>query len=237
NNLPLPGDFCEIVGHSDKGDFAPIIMADSICRLGRGDFPEPAHPSWNELINGSMDVQWVEFQGLVTDVHSNALSMLLPGGQLDVQVDQYEAKLAQFKKSVIRIQGVLFADYWTNSREVRVGDVRVRNSSITVDVPAPADPFDAVEKTPSALLQFDTQATAFRRVKVPGQVVYAEPNQIFLADAKMGIRVLPTETNALSAGDMVEAVGYPDITGTTLLLREAIARKTGHQDLPAPKDL
>ena len=184
-----------------------------------------------------MDVQWVEFQGLVTDVHSNALSMLLPGGQLDVQVDQYEAKLAQFKKSVIRIQGVLFADYWTNSREVRVGDVRVRNSSITVDVPAPADPFDAVEKTPSALLQFDTQATAFRRVKVRGQIIHAEPGRVFLTEDGAGIRLLPAEREPLHAGDMVEAVGYPDISGTALLLREAILLKNGTQLLPPPRIL
>ncbi len=236
NNFPVPGDFCEIVGHSASGDFAPIVMADAIQRLGRGDFPEPARPAWHDLINGSMDVQWVEIQGLVTDVHSNALSMLLAGGQLDVQVDQYEARLAQFEKSVVRVQGVLFADYWTN-REVRVGNVRVRNASITVDVPAPSDPFDAAVKTPRELLQFDTQATAFRRVKVPGQVVHADAKQIFLAEDGLGIRVLPTETNTLSTGDMIEAVGYPDITGTTLMLREAIVRKTGHRDLPPAKSL
>jgi len=240
NNFPVPGDFCDIVGHSASGDFAPIVMADNIRRLGRGDFPEPARPAWHDLINGSMDVQWIEFQGLVTDIHSNSLSMLLAGGQLDVQVDQYETQLERFQKSVIRVQGVLFADYWTNrarAREVRVGNVRVRNASITVDVPAPADPFDAVVKTPRELLQFDTQATAFRRVKVPGQVVHAEAKQIFLAEDGLGIRVLPTETNTLTAGDMVEAVGYPDITGNTLLLREAIVRKTSHRDLPDAKSL
>ncbi len=236
NNFPMPGDFCEIDGHSASGDFAPTVVADAIRRLGQGDFPEPAHPSWHELINGSMDVQWVEFQGLVTDVHSNTLSMLLAGGQIDVQVDQFQTQLAQFQKSVIRVQGVLFADYWTN-REVRVGNVRIRNASITVDVPAPSDPFDAVVKTPGSLLQFDTQATAFRRVKVPGQVLHVEAKQIFLAEDGVGIRVLPMETNTLTAGDMVEAVGYPDITGTTLMLREAIVRKTGHQDLPAAKNL
>jgi signal transduction histidine kinase len=240
NNIPFSGDFCDIVGHSGPGGFAPIVVADAIHRLGRGDMPEPAHPAWHELINGSMDVQYVEFQGLVTDVRSNALSMLLSGGKLEVQLDQYETQLARFQKSVIRVQGVLFADFWTNSAragEVRVGNVRVRNASLAVDVPAPMDPFDAVVKTPRELLQFDTQAAAFRRVKVSGQVLNVEPGQVFLAQAGAGIRLLPTETNDLTAGDLVEAAGYPDITGTTLLLREAMVRKTGHQELPPPKDL
>ena len=236
NGIPACGDFCEIAGHSGAGDFAPIVVADQIHRLGKGDLPEPSRPAWNELINGSMDVQWVEFQGLVTDVRSNTLSMLLPGGQLDVQVDQYEASLTQFEKSVVRIQGVLFAA-WTTSREVRVGNVVMRNASVSVDIPVPADPFDAVLKTPRELLLFDAQATAFRRVKVRGQIVHAEGNQIFLMDDGSGIRLLPAESTPVHAGDLVEAVGYPDIGGTALLLREAKLRKTGHADLPEPKTL
>src|SRR6185312_12636020 len=105
------------------------------------------------------------------------------------------------------------------------------------DVPAPADPFDAVEKTPSALLQFDTQATAFRRVKVRGQIIHAEPGRVFLTEDGAGIRLLPAEREPLHAGDMVEAVGYPDISGTALLLREAILRKNGTQLLPPPRIL
>jgi signal transduction histidine kinase len=236
NSVPASGDFCEIDGHSAAGDFAPIVVAERFRRLGKGDLPEPAHPAWNELINGSMDVQWVEFQGLVTDVHSNVLSMLVPGGQLDVRVDMYESSLTQFQKSVIRIQGVLFAA-WTTAREVRVGNVVMRNASISVDIPVPADPFDAVLKTPRELLFFDAQASAFRRVKVRGQVVHVEPDRIFLMDDGAGLRLLPAGTNSLHAGDIVEAVGYPDITGTALLLREAKLRRTGHGLLPQTKIL
>lgn len=236
NAVPIPGEYYDVIGHSAAGDFAPTVVAESFRRLGRSDLPEPAHPTWHDLTTGSMDVQWSEIQGLVTDVKSNTLSMLLAGGQLDVQVDQYEARLAPFRKAVVRIQGVLFAN-WTSAHEVRVGSVRMRNARITVDMPAPTDPFDAVVKTPRELMQFDAQATTFRRVKVPGQVLHADTNQIFLAQEGMGIRVQPTDPKALMAGDVVEAVGYPDITGTTLFLREAIVKRVGHKDLPAPKIL
>lgn len=236
NGIPACGDFCDIVGHSGKGGFAPIVVADQIHRMGKGDLPEPARPAWNELINGSMDVQWVEFQGLVTDVHSNRFSMLLPGGQLDVQIEQYESSLKVFEKSVVRIQGVLYAA-WTGEREVQVGSVHIRSASITVDIPAPSDPFDAVIKTPRELLLFDAQATAFRRVKVLGQVVHAEPNQIFLMEDGAGLRLLPADTTKLHPGDLVEAVGYPDISETALLLREAILKKTGRAELPKARNL
>ncbi|MGH8023273.1 MAG: hypothetical protein ACRED1_06815, partial [Limisphaerales bacterium] len=61
NSLATCGDYDDVIGHSGAGDFAPIVRADKVVRLGRGQMPEPAHPAWNELVNGSMDVQWVEF--------------------------------------------------------------------------------------------------------------------------------------------------------------------------------
>jgi signal transduction histidine kinase len=235
---PACGESWEIIGHSGAGDFAPIIVADRARRLGIGRMPEPARPAWNELINGSMDVQWVEFQGLVTEVQSNRVSLLLAGGNVDVQMDgRYESELKQFEKSVVRIRGTLFAAWNTGTRELRVGNFVVRNASINVDVPAPTDPFDAVLKTPRDLLLFDAQATAFRRVKVRGQITHADAGRIFLTADGTGLRILPASTLKLNAGDLVDAVGYPEINGTSLLLREAIVRATGTAALPAAKVL
>lgn len=237
NAVPVSGDYYDIVGHSGTGDFAPVVWADKLVRLGKGDLPEPAHPAWNAMINGSMDVQWVEFQGLVTDVHSNVLSMLVPGGQIDVQISvPVISKLDSFKKSVVTVRGVLFAE-WNSMREVRVGLIDVHNASITIDVPAPASPFDAVLKTPRDLLLFDAQASTFRRVKVRGQIVYTDPNQVILMEDGAGLRIFPADKADVSPGDLVEVAGYPYIGGAAPVLREAVLRKTGTAGLPPPKDL
>ena len=237
NCIPICGNYYDIVGHSGAGDFAPVVWADKIVRLGTGELPEPARPNWNALVNGSMDVQWVEFQGLVTDVQSNNLSMLMPGGQVVVQITvPVISNLGPFKKSVVTIRGVLFAQ-WNASREVRVGFINVHNASITTDIPAPANPFDAVLKTPHELLLFDAQASAFRRVKVRGQIVYADANQLFLMADGAGLQIFPADRTDISPGDLVEVVGYPYIGGTAPLLREALLRKTGTAGLPPPKKL
>jgi signal transduction histidine kinase len=237
NSVPVCGDYYEIIGHSGAGDFAPVIIADQLVRLGKGDLPSPAHPTWSALNNGSMDVQWMEFEGLVTAVRSNTLSMLLPDGEVEVQVEgQAMSRLPAFEKNVVRIRGVLFA-VWNATREVRVGRILVRNADIAVEIPAPADPFDAVVKTPRELLLFDAQATAFRRVKVRGQIVHAGADQIYLMQDGAGLRILPADKTDVRPGDLVEAVGYPDIGGTTLLLRETHLRKTGAGALPPPRTL
>ena len=226
-------EFLEVEGHSGAGDFAPVIIADKVTILGDGRLPEPVRPTWTELLNGRMDVQWAELQGLVTDVQSNKVSLLLPEGRLEVLMDGcHESQLKPFEKNVARIRGVLYATWNAATREVRVGSVMMRNATISVDAPAPGDPFDAVVKTPRELRLFDAQATAFRRVKVRGQIVYADATQIFLEDGGVGLRLLPSEKTDLHPGDLVEAVGYPDIGRTMLLLREVILRKTGETALP-----
>ncbi len=229
-------EYVEVEGHSGAGDFAPVIIADKVTILGDGRLPEPARPTWTELLNGSMDVQRAELQGLVTEVQSNKVSLLLPEGRLEVLMDGYsESQLMPFEKNIARIRGVLYAMWNAETREVRVGSVMMRNATISVEVPAPGDSFDAVVKTPRELRLFDAQATAFRRVKVRGQIVYADSTQIFLEDNGAGLRLLPSEKTDLHPGDLVEAVGYPDIGRTTLLLREGILRKIGEAALPAAK--
>jgi signal transduction histidine kinase len=235
NAAPAFGEMWEVEGHSEAGDFAPIVIADKVTRLGEGFLPPPVKPTWTELLNGSRDVQWVELKGLVTDVHTNTVSLRLPEGRLDVELEgRFESELKPFLRAVVKIRGVLYAAWDAETREVRVGRVMMRNPTLSVDVPAPPDPFDAVLKTPRELLLFDAQATAFRPVKVHGQIVYADSTQLFLEEDGTGLRLLPVERTDVRPGDMVEAVGYPDIGRTELLLREALLRKTGKAPLPQP---
>jgi signal transduction histidine kinase len=215
-----------------------VVIADQITRLGEGPLPAAVHPTWTELLNGSRDVQWAELGGLVTGIHSNTITLYLPEGSLDVELDgSFESELRPVLKANVRIRGVLYALWNATTREVRVGRVMMRNSTFSVDVPAPADPFDAVVRTPRELLLFDAQASAFRPVKVRGQVVYADATQLFLEDHGTGLRLLPVAQAVAHPGDLVEAVGYPDIGEAQLLLRKVLLRKTGELPLPPPRDL
>jgi len=238
NAAPAVGELWEIEGQSAAGDFAPIVDATQATRLGEGLLPPPVKPTWTELLNGSRDVQWAELNGLVTDVHSNSMTLHLPEGRLDVELEGYfEPELKPFLKAVVRIRGVLYAAWDATTREVRVGRVMMRNSAVSVDVPAPADPFDAALRTPRELLLFDAQASAFRPVKVRGQIVYADSTQLFLQTEGTGLRLLPMEKTDSRPGDLVEVVGYPNIGRLELLLRETLVKKVGEAPLPPAKIL
>jgi signal transduction histidine kinase len=230
--VPNVGDVWSVVGHTGPGDFAPVIVADQLTFLGKGRLPEPAHFTWNQLMNGSMDVQWGELQGLVTGVESNRLSLLLPEGRQEIRLPEWgELELKAFEKSVVRIRGTLFAVWNAETHEVRSGSLTMHNASITVEKAAPDDPFDAPEKTPRGLFQFDAKATPFQRVKVLGQVTYKDTKRVFIEQGS-GIQIFPITNFNLHIGDVVEAVGYPEIAGTSPLLREVIVRRKHGGVLP-----
>ena len=52
---PRPEELWEIEGVTDAGDFSPLLTAASGTYLGNTVLPEPAQPTWEQLMNGSMD--------------------------------------------------------------------------------------------------------------------------------------------------------------------------------------
>ena len=235
---PAEAEFWEIEGYTGPGDFAPVVIAEKMTRVGNGQMPQPAHPSWNQLINGSMDVQRVEFQGLVTGVRSNTITLLLPEGTLHVQIgDSDEHDLSRFRNAVVRLRGTLFAGWNSATREVRVGSLRMENVSISVDRPAPTGFSDAVPKSIHDLLLFDAQAGGFQRVKINGQIVHDGAGPIFLQQGDSGLRILAAEISPtnIQAGDLVSVIGYPTIAGPSPTLHETFVQKIGHAELPVPK--
>ena len=235
NTFPKVGQLWELTGQTRPGDFAPIVVASGGTLLGEGQLPEPAHPTWEQLLNGSMDVQWTELQGVVTGVRSNWFSLLLPEGALEIKMEGWgESELKEFSKSLVRIRGTLFAISNPETHEVRVGSLEIRNGRVAVDKPASDNPFDAPEKAPRGLFLFDAKATPFQQVKVRGQVTYADAKCVFIENGS-GIQVFPDTNVTLNLGDIVEAVGYPKLSGASPVLRVALVRKIQSGVLPSPR--
>lgn len=228
------GEYWDIEGIS-YAQFSPMILARRVVRLGLGALPEPLHPTWDQLINGSLDTQFVEVRGVVTDLQSNAVMLLTPGGriQLDLPETRPESLLA-FKNARVRVRGCLWAVKDDVTHLFKIGAVQIHGAAISVEQPAPADLFDAPRKRAADLLLFDAQAGSLQRVKVAGQVAHGNGQEFFLMDETNGLRFLPKSDPHLAPGALVEVVGFPDLNGPSPTLREAVARQTGAAPLPAP---
>jgi len=233
---PAVGEFLEVEGTTDPSLFAPIVNAHQVSSLGLGRVPEPVRPTWDQLMNGSLDAQYVEVQGIVTTVLTNGLTLRTRGGVINIELRVNGAngeELARYENALVRIRGCLFASWDYITHQVELGTIRIYNADITVSQPAPEDLFSSPDKTPAELLLFDPQASELERVKVSGQIIYAQDPEYFMTQGGHGVRFILKQSTRLQPGDLVEVVGFPELLNNgSPILRDAAARCTGRASLP-----
>jgi signal transduction histidine kinase len=237
-SLPQIGDFREVEGVTDAGNFSPTILANRVTDLGVGRMPDPIRPNRDQIINGSLDGQYVELQGIVTAIGSRGITLLMLAGKYQVELANVDSKtLTRFENALVRIKGCFITSWDAQNRQIQIGQIRIFNGSFNVDEPAPADLFSAPEKTAPELLLFDARASALKRIKVTGQIVHEQAGEYFLMNGTNGLRFFLKSPQPLALGEQVEVVGFPELGGASPVLREAIARKIGMAPLPAPERL
>jgi hypothetical protein len=158
---PKIGEYLEVEGKTDPSLFAPIVDADRVSDLGVGRLPQPVHPAWDQLMNGSLDAQYVELQGIITTVNSNGVTLFTGDGRikLELRVAGIETEaLELYEDAVVRVRGCFLASWDYVTHQIKVGEIRVYGAEISVDQPAPVDLFSLPLKTVAELLQFSPQA-------------------------------------------------------------------------------
>ena len=243
--LPRLGDYWEVEGVSSV-DFAPDVAVRRATYLHVGILPEPLRPTRAELINGSLDTQYIEVQGIATLIEAdrltsvNRLTLLTREGRVRLQLQDIDTNiLNNLEGALIRVRGVAASIHDANQMMTlpMVASLRLFNVSINIDEPAPVDPFAISLKHVPDLLYFDARADALRRIKINGQVLHEQQGEYFLLDGGNGIRFDPKSPVNLQTGDLVEVVGFPDMSGPSPILHEALVRVTGKAPLPVAKHL
>lgn len=243
--LPRVGERWKVTGVTDKGSFAPIIRARHKSFLGPGKLPKPVKPTWDQLMNGSLDDQLVEVRGVVESAQYDpngwsSLELRVQAGSLHVDLpgsDVSSNELMQCQRNLVRIRGCLFVRTDLATRQAVVGIIRIYNARIIREHAGKGLSAQVPLKTAAELKRFDPLASAFRRVKVKGQVIYVGPGQQFMVDGTGGVRFSAPAGIKLRPGDLVEVTGFPRLGFGAPLLSEAQVRKMGHAALPKPKRL
>lgn len=236
--MPEVGEIWEIEGRTAAGDFSPMIHVSKATYLGPGTLPEPVRPAWDQLMNGSLDSLYVEIQGIPTSVSADAMQLLTRHGPITIRHED-GFPLPRFPDtsgylgSLVRIRGCFFS-VWDASGRVKTGEVRFASALMNVDEPKPADLFSLPTRKAAELIRFDASANTLRRAKIAGQLIDQRGGECFVLDGAIGFRTLSRQSPSLHVGDMVEAVGFPKLENTALILQEAEIRSTSRSDLPAP---
>lgn len=255
---PEPGDMVEVKGFSQSGAFAPTISWPTWTKLGTAPLPKPKRVprdiSLEQLMSGLEDSQRVEIEGIVRTVVPNKINM-------DVEIADEGYRIHAFPRLIpdidpqslvgarVRVRGTAAASWTDKIRHMRdmVIFVPVTNDFVVVQKET-MDPFDKPIIPLTGTAEYRRDILPGQRVHVKGVVTFQRPGQdLFLHDdwssnsasgdwvTAKGLHVQSRQTNLLSPGDVVEAVGFPDVENYLPVLGNAIFRRTSERrSIPKP---
>ena len=242
--LPVltPGDVVEVEGVSEPGEFAPIVHPLAARIVGRAELPQPLRVTYEELVTGREDSQWVEVSGLVraafTEPATNrTLEIVTGGGRLTAFVPSLTpSDLSILVDSEVRIKGV--CGTWFNKQRQLFG-VRLmvpHREDISVTVEAPTNALVKPVQPIGSLLRFTPKSQAYeRRAKVRGTVIFHQAGRaLFVEDDRHGLFVQTRQPGQLQPGDRVELLGFPARGNYTPILEDGVWQKLGSGPEPAP---
>jgi signal transduction histidine kinase len=238
----LAGQYIEVEGYSEMGDFAPYLVVNRVTLLGDGKLPEPSRVPLDYLMTGRKENTWVEQDGVIRsvsiDTNLNSLNLEVMGVGAPFPVRVFDPRLRPFPTqwkvdTAVRIRGSCSAI--SNQRRQHVGfrlDVPLAEE-IEILRPAPADPFSIAVQAVTNLMQWTGARTLIHRVKIQGTVTLRFSQQtFFLQDHTGAASVRTLQPVTLKPGDQVEVVGFPESRGRSAGLSDALVRVIGQGPVP-----
>jgi signal transduction histidine kinase len=235
------GDAIEVEGTTDPGGFAPFVIVQTLRKQGVSAIAEPRGVTYEQLINGRLDAQWVEVSGTVrtcetigANPRKTKLELATGGGRLAVQLNP-AVEADSLIDAEVRIRGLCFFQFNQN-RQVLSPLLSVpRDVAVIVERPAPSAAFDSPALPINSLLQFAPEGSYGHRVHVRGVVTHQEPGQfIWIRDETCGVRVQTGDQARVQPGDVIDVLGFPNRGDNAPVLDDAVFQKYASGPPPAP---
>ena len=243
SNYPtlMAGEQVEIEGVTSPGEYAPIVTPYHITISGPGLYPAAKPVSFEQVASGEEDSQFVEINGLLRSVqwdpgtHYFVVEIATGGGRLTALAANLPVTNAEtLVDSVVQIRGVCVTRFNTQRQLFDTRLLVPRSDDLSVVTPAPKDPFAVPTRQVEELLQFTPQGSYSHRVKVKGTVIYRDEDALYIEDETEGLYIQTRQAGPLLPGDEIEVLGFPAKGEYTPMLQDAVYRKVGSGQLPAP---
>ena len=250
------GDFIEVSGTGDWMEgHGPILNAETVRYLGKGQLPLAARPNWAELEGGRFVDEWIEVEGVVRSTDGSHLLLVGDGGKTMATIrSALAAEVKGLVDAAVRLRGL----------NVNATDDRGQLQGMQLLVPSmeyveierpPEDPFGLPTRAIGSLFQVSGSRELTHRVKIEGVLTFWQDGRFFIQDATgsaMAVRredvVLNTPPGAyhwaffqaqpgkytprtpwdFQPGDRLEVTGFAESReGYSPVLTEVLVRKIG----------
>ena len=235
------GDRLRVRGRSGPGDYAPVVMASELERVGTGGLPKARQVTLERLSTGKEDGQWVEVAGMVRAVRqrSSRTTMYLANGwsRLEVEFPGLDASEARrFVGARVRVAGA-GAPVFNQKRQLISVNLYAPGLQV-VERLSTSDPFALPVRPLNRLREYAPDGTLDDPVHTEGVVTAIWPGRaVFLTDGTHSIGLPTGEDASPRVGDRVEVVGFPSLGDSIHSLQDAIFRPMGKGTPPVPREI
>jgi len=241
---PLVGDVVQIRGVSHPGGYAPDIYKPEWKKLGTAPLPEARPVSAEQLMSGAEDGQRVEVSGIVRSAQKGDTKLVL---ELASSGYRFRAFVPGSLKidpntligATVRVRGTSAASFLKEPLRhiLTVALFAPLESDVIVDHLSDTSIFHEPFTPLNGIAQYRKNATPDGRIRVKGVVTYQRLGEdIFLHDATGGLQVKCRDTNHYAPGEVVEAVGFPDLERFLPVLQDAtLSRTKDAREMISPK--
>lgn len=243
NDKPPPvASLVEVTGVTGAGGYAPVVSVRSVEILGQAELPLARPATVNQLLTGRFDSKRVEISGVVRHVtqrdqiESFALDLAGEFGRVTVfALDSGGIMPADLIDAEVIVRGVCFPFF---NERAQVAGVRLEMTGareIEITRSPVSEPFSTPLVSLDRLQPFSPEGMNFHRQRIRGTVTLVNPgNYLYLQDGNHAVRVNLAEQTTVAVGDRVEAVGFAAVRTRFVEWQQAILRKTGSAEVPAP---
>ncbi|MFM1770164.1 MAG: hypothetical protein RJA22_2693 [Verrucomicrobiota bacterium] len=232
-----PGQAVSVQGVTGVALGAPAVVSGAVStRVGHQKLSAKA-VDMAEVVEGTVDYQLVELEGLVTTLaagRGRAMLHLHSGGShLDAPIRDLrftDRASATYQDSRVRVRGVVLP-YRDERARGQNRKLLVINSVEDIQVTLPAAPptFDL----PATPIDHVPRITTECRILIQGRVSLTMTNRVIQVRDHSGQIPLHLDSwFTVRRGDFVEALGYPTLAGTTLSLDHCTLRILAPRQAP-----
>ncbi|HEX4807826.1 MAG TPA: response regulator [Bryobacteraceae bacterium] len=235
-----PGDIVDVRGVTTLSGYAPAVAQPVVRVVGRSRSPRPLHLSFGALASGANDGLFVTLSGVV---RSAAMLEGLPVLRLDTGTDVVTAFVPELPRvqlealigTKVKIQTVC-SNLFNEKNQLNGVEFYVPGRDNLEVLERPADPFLSPPVPVDALMRFTdhTGGRSHQRVHLHGVVTYAHGAKVYLWDGAGAIGIQQNGPESIQQGDVVDAVGFPEVGSYTPVLSDALLRRHGRAKQPVP---
>ena len=234
------GQFLDLEGVTEAPDFAPQIGRPRWQVIREAPFPKPRRVSLERMLSTTEDSRWVEIEGTVRQARIQGtllvLNVAVGGGRLIAQIPNFhQPSPERLVDAEVRIRGACGGLF--NEKFQLIGVALYVPSLNQIDIirPAPADPFSLDLHHISDVERFEPDRAVGHRIRVQGTVTFQEPGKaIYILEGTTGLIVETPQSLSLRPGDRLDVVGFPRVSEFALAIEDAICRRIGAGEAPAP---